>query len=137
MVEEEVVLHLVLVWMVLTLWVVVGVLVVMTVMVQEVLVEVVSGSSSGSLLVVVVVLDGFGLMPWSGWRVILWCWNERGCFLGRFSLKSVEGNMLVAEGACLFGMVIQLGVLDLFDFFDFLELIEEMETLVWWRWLEV
>ena len=30
----------------------------MTVMVQEVLVEVLSGSSSGSLLVVVVVLDG-------------------------------------------------------------------------------
>ena len=115
--------------------------VVARVMVQGVLVEVdcvvvVSGSISGGF-VVVVVLDGFGLMPWSGWRVILWCWNERGCFLGRFSLKSVEGNMLVAEGACLFGMVIQLGVLDLFDFFDFLELIEEMETLVWWRWLEV
>ena len=45
--------------------------------------------------------------------------------------------MLVAEGACFFGMVLQLGVLDLFDFFDFLELMEEMETLVWSRWLEV
>ena len=106
-------------------------------MVQEMLVEVVSGSSSGSFLVAVVLLDGLGLVPWSGWRVIFWCWNERRFFLGRFSLKSVEGNMLVAEGACLFGMVIQLGVLDLFDFFDFLQLMEEIETLVWWRRPEV
>ena len=45
----------------------------MMVMVQEMLVEVVSGSSRGSLLVVVVVPDGFGLVPWSGWRVIFWC----------------------------------------------------------------
>ena len=109
----------------------------MIMMVQEMLVEIVSGSSSGSFLVAVVLLDGFGLVPWSGWRVIFWCWNERRCFLGRFSLKSVEGNMLVAEGACLFRMVIRLGVLDLFDFFDFLQLMEEMETLVWWRLPEV
>ena len=46
--------------------------VVATVMVQEVLVEVVSGSSSGDFLVVVVVLDGFELASWSGWRVVLW-----------------------------------------------------------------
>ena len=105
----------------------------MIMMVQEMLVEIVSGSSSGSFLVAVVLLDGSGLVPWSGWRVIFWCWNERRCFLGRFSLKSVEGNMLVAEGACLFRMVIRLGVLDLFEFFDFLQLMEEMETLVWWR----
>ena len=63
-----VVLALVLVWMVLMVWVVVGVLilVVATVMVQEVLVEVVSGSSSGAFLLVVVELDGFGLASWSG-----------------------------------------------------------------------
>ena len=49
-----VVLAVVLVWMILTLWVVVGMLVVVvaTVMVEEVLVEVVSGSSSGGFLVV-------------------------------------------------------------------------------------
>ena len=52
-------------------WVVVGVLVVATVVMQEVLVEVVSGASRGRLLVVVVALDGFGLVPWSGWRVVL------------------------------------------------------------------
>ena len=42
------------------------ILVVATVMVQEVLVEVVSGSSSGAFLLVVVELDGFGLASWSG-----------------------------------------------------------------------
>ena len=69
-----VVVVIVLVLMVLMVWVVVGVLVVVvaTVMVQEVLVEVVSGSSSGDFLVVVVVLDGFELASWSGWRVVLW-----------------------------------------------------------------
>ena len=68
-----VVVVIVLVLMVLMVWVVVGVLVVVvaTVMVQEVLVEVVSGSSSGDFLVVVV-LDGFELASWSGWRVVLW-----------------------------------------------------------------
>ena len=79
-----VVLLVVLVWMVLTVWVVVGVLVVvvMTVMVQEVLVEVISGSSSGGFLVVVMALDGFRLVSWSGWMVVLWCWNKREYFLG-------------------------------------------------------
>ena len=79
-----VVLVVVLVWMVLTVWVVVGVLVVVvvTVMVQEVLVEVISGSSSGGFLVVMA-LDGFRLVSWSGWRVVLWCWNKREYFLGR------------------------------------------------------
>ena len=69
-----VVVVIVLVLMVLMVWVVVGVLVVVvaTVMVQEVLVEVVSGSSSGDFLVVVVVLYGFELASWSGWRVVLW-----------------------------------------------------------------
>ena len=57
--------------------------------------------------------------------------------MGPFSLKLVEENMLVAEGASLFGMVIRLGVLDLFDFFDFLLLMEEMKTLVWCRWPQV
>ena len=37
-----------------------------------------------------------------------------GDFLERFSLMSVAGNMLVAVGARLFGMVIRKG------FFDFL-----------------
>ena len=85
-----VVLAVVLVWMVLTVWVVmeVLVLVVATEMVQKVLVEVVTGSSSGgSLVVVVVALDGFGLVLWSSWRMVLWCWNKRGYFLGRFSLS--------------------------------------------------
>ena len=86
-----VVLAVVLVWMVLTVWVVVEVLglVVATEMVQKVLVEVVTGSGSGAFLVVVVVvaLDGFGLVLWSSWRMVLWCWNKRGYFLGRFSLS--------------------------------------------------
>ena len=112
-------------------------MVVATVMMQEVLVEVVSGSSSGSLSVVVVALYGFGLVPWSGLRLVLWCWNERGCFLGRFILKSVAGNMSVAEVSFLLGMMIWSEYLDLFDFFDFLELMVEVEVLVWWRWPEV
>ena len=41
----------------------------------------------------------------------LWYWNEEGGggggFLGRFSLISVAGNMLVAVGACILGMVIR------------------------------
>ena len=135
-VEVVMALVVVLVWMILMVWVVVGVLVLATLMVQEVLVEAVSGSSSGGLLVVLVILDGFELVLWSGWWVVLRCWNERGCFLGRFSLKLVAGNMSVAEGACLFGMVIWSGFLDHFDFFDFLELMEEVEVLVWWRWPE-
>ena len=107
-------------------------------MVQEVLVEVISGSSSRGLLVVVVVaMHGFELFPCSGWRMVLKCWNERRCFLDRFSLESMAGNMSVAEGEFLFGMVIQSGFLDLFDFFEFLELMEEVEVLVWWRWPEV
>ena len=44
--------------------------------------------------------------------------------MGRFSLKFVAGNMLVAEGACLFGMVMRSGFLYFFYFFDFLELLE-------------
>ena len=55
--------------------------------------------------------------------------DERGNFLGRFSLKSVARNMLVAVGVCLFGIVIWWGFLDFLDFFDFLELMEEE----WWR----
>ena len=70
-----------------------------TVMVQEVLVEVVSGSSRGGFLVVMMMLDGFRLVLWSGWTVVFWCWNKRGYFLGCFSLKSMAG----AEGASLFG----------------------------------
>ena len=70
-----------------------------TVMVQEVLVELVSGSSRGGFLVVMMALDGFRLVLWSSWRVVLWCWNKKGYFLGCFSLKSMAG----AEGASLFG----------------------------------
>ena len=54
--------------------------------------------------------------------------------MGRFSLMSMAGNMLVAVGACLFGMVTRKGF---FDFFDFLELMEEVRVLVWWRWPQV
>ena len=45
------------------------------------------GSSSGGLLVVVVAQDGFEHVAGFCWRVVLRCWNERGYFLGRFSLK--------------------------------------------------
>ena len=79
------------------------------VMVQEVLVEVVCGPISGGLLVVVVVQDGFEHLAMSCWWVILRCWNERGRFLGCFSLKLVAGNMSVSEGACRFGMVMRSG----------------------------
>ena len=57
---------------------------------------------------------------------------DGGYFLGHFSLKSVAGNMSMAEGACLFGMMIQSGILDFFDFFNFLELMQKV-VLVWWR----
>ena len=63
--------------------------------------------------------------------------DERGDFLGCFSLKSVARNMLVAVGMCLFGIVISWGFLDFLDFFDFLELLAEVGMLVWWRWPEV
>ena len=49
---------------------------------------VISGLSGGGF-VVVVVWEDFGLVLWSGWRMALWCWNGRGDFLRRFSLKSV------------------------------------------------
>ena len=87
----------VLVWMVLTMRVVVDVLVmvVATVVVQEVLVDVdclgvASESSSGGF--VVVVLEDLGLVLWSNWRMALWCWNERGEFLGCLNLMSVAGE---------------------------------------------
>ena len=54
-------------------------MIVVTVIVQGKLVEVdcvgvVSQSSSGGFLVVVV-LEDFGLVLWSSWRMVLWCWN--------------------------------------------------------------
>lgn len=57
---------------------------------------------------------------------------DGGYFLGHFSLKSVAGNMSMAKGACLFGMMIRSGMLDFFDFFNFLELMQKV-VLVWWR----
>ena len=57
---------------------------------------------------------------------------DGGYFLGHFSLKSVAGNMSMAKGACLFGMMIPSGMLDFFDFFNFLELMQKV-VLVWWR----
>ena len=103
----------VLMWMVLMVWVAAGVLAVVLaiVMMQGVLVEAacvgaVSWSSSGSFEVAVA-LEVSRLLSYSGWRMALWCWNERGNFFGRFSLISVAGNMFVAAGACLFGMVIR------------------------------
>ena len=62
---------------------------------------VVSESSSEGF-VVVVVLEDFGPVLWSSWRMVLWCWNERGNVLGRFSLMLVVGNIFVAVDACLF-----------------------------------
>ena len=108
-----VVLAVVLVWEVLTVWVVVVVavlvVVVATVIVEGVLVEFdcvgVISELSGGGFVVVVVLEDFGLVVlWSSWRMALWCWNGRGDFLRRFSLKLVGGDMFV--GACLFGIMI-------------------------------
>ena len=55
---------------------------------------------------VVVVLEDFGVVLWCGWRVALWCWNERGDFLQHFSLMLVTRNMYVVAGALLFGIVI-------------------------------
>ena len=78
------------------------------VIVEGVLVEVdcvgVISELSGGGFVVVVVLEDFGLVLWSSWRMALWCWNGRGDFLRRFSLKSVVGKMFL--GACLFGIMI-------------------------------
>ena len=110
--------------------------VVAKVMVQGVLVEVdcvgvVSGSISGGFVVVVVVLEGFGLVLCSSWRMALCCCNKRGNFLGRFNLILVAGNILVAVGACLFGIVIWWGFLDFLDLFYFLELMEEVGVLLW------
>ena len=99
--------------MVLTVWVVLGVLALLLAIVVAkmvgILVEVgcvgvVFESSGGGF--VVVVLEDFGVVLWCGWRMALWCWNERGDFLRRFSLMSVAGNMYVVAGAFLFGMVI-------------------------------
>ena len=83
-----------------------------------------SGLSGGDFVVVVVVVwEDLGLVLWSGWRMALWCWNGRGDFLRRFSLKSVAGNTFV--GACLFGMVMcDGGFFDFLDFLCFLELLE-------------
>ena len=109
--------------------------VVAKVMVQGVLVEVdcvgvVSGSISGSF-VVVLVLEDFGLVLCSSWRMALCCCNKRGNFLGRFNLILVAGNILVAGGARLFGIVIWWGFLDFLGFFYFLELMEEVGVLLW------
>ena len=100
-------------WMVLTVWVVMRVLAVLLAMVVatmvEILVEVgcvgvVFESSGGDF--VVGVLEDFGVVLWCGWRMALWCWDNRGDFLRRFSLMLVTGNMYVVAGAFLFGMVI-------------------------------
>ena len=75
-------------WMVLTVWVVVGALAVLLTMVVATIVGmlvevgcvgVVFESSGGGF--VVVVLEDFGVVLWCGWRMALWCWNERGDFL--------------------------------------------------------
>ena len=71
-------------WMVLMAWVVMGVLLVMVVvamvgMLVEVGCVVVVFESSGESFVVVV-LEDFEVVLWCGWRMALWCWNERGTF---------------------------------------------------------
>ena len=99
-------------------------------------VGVVFGTSSGDF-VVMMALEGSGLLSWSSWRMVIWCWNVSEDFLERFSPMSVGGNMLVAVVVCLFGMVIQWKFLDFLDFFDLLEFMQEVWVLVWWRWPEV
>ena len=90
-------------------------------------VEVVSESSSGGfVVVVVVVLEDFGLVLCSSWRMVLWCSDD---FLRRFGLMLVAGNIFVAVGGCLFGIVIKCGFLNILDFLEFLE---ELGVLVWW-----
>ena len=100
-------------WMVVTVWVVVEVLAVLLAMVVAtmvgILVEVgcvgvVFELSSEDF--VVVALEDFKVVLLWGWRMTLWCWNERGEFLRRFSLMPVAGNMYVAATAFLFGIVI-------------------------------
>ena len=54
---------------------------------------------------VVEVVEGVELVVGCVVRLVLWCANERGYFLCRFSLKLVEMNGL-SGGGCLFGMVI-------------------------------
>ena len=54
---------------------------------------------------VVEVVEGVELVVECVVRLVLWCANERGYFLCRFSLKLVEMNGL-SRGGCLFGMVI-------------------------------
>ena len=86
-----VVLVLVLMWMVLTVWVVVGVLAVLLAMVVATMVRILvefgcvgvvfESSGRGFVVVVVVVEEDFGVVLWCGWRMALWCWNERGDFL--------------------------------------------------------
>ena len=61
--------------------------------------------SSGGGFVMVVVLEDFGVL-WCGWRMALWCWNDRMDFWQHFSLMLVAGNMYVVAGALLFGIVI-------------------------------
>ena len=83
-------------------------------------------------------LEGFGL-DWccglaEGWLCGIGMRRGGG---GRFSLISGAGNMLVAVGACILGMVIRWGFLDFLDFFYFLEWMEEVVVWVWWRWREV
>ena len=68
-------------------------------------VRVVFETSSGGFVVVVVVVEDFGLVLWCGWRMMELCGvGMRGGGL-RFSLL-VVGNMYVAVGACLLGIVI-------------------------------
>ena len=60
---------------------------------------------------------------WWCWRVLDWCCGlgggwfcgvgmRSGDYLGSFSLMLVAGNMFVAVGACLFGIVNRCGFLD-------------------------
>ena len=51
------------------------------------------------------VVEEVKLVVGCGVRLDLWCANERGYFLCRFSLMSVEMNGL-SVGGCLFGIVI-------------------------------
>ena len=56
-------------------------------------------SSSGGF-VLVVVLEGFGLVLWSRWRMVLWCWNEEWGLFGKFQ-SDVGGREHVCGSRCM------------------------------------
>ena len=84
-------------------------------------VGVVSESSDrGFVVVVVVVLEDFGLVLWCGWRMTLWCWNERRGLFATFQCD-VGGREHVCGSSC-----VSSWDCDLFWIFGFFELVVEV-----------